>query len=323
MARKSNKSLLKDVVAFIKWLRASCKKLLRWEPPAHQTAASPRKQAEKKPGHLAGKPPRNEETKIPPRKRTCLKCDSERHRVKDCPRVNEEHLRRWREKKSGKTTPQTSTGAKKPVRSVNALHFGDVSPEGRSECMAVVENMLDLHDVLLDSGADVNVASRGLVHQQLRCGAVVKEESYSPHQLAIFDGSCFQVTKRITFGIVQLRTTAGPLLLRIIQAWVFEEEKKKSMLVLSRPVMEHAILARACDIRTEWDLQDLGGEGVGSVNLIYDNSLLVAMPELGREEPDQVAAILEDRIAEAVSAGLSATDAERLRSLLTGVSQCI
>ncbi|OWZ02949.1 hypothetical protein PHMEG_00025401 [Phytophthora megakarya] len=34
LARESNKPLAKDVVAFIKWLRAGCNVYVRWEPRA-------------------------------------------------------------------------------------------------------------------------------------------------------------------------------------------------------------------------------------------------------------------------------------------------
>ncbi|KAF1787133.1 hypothetical protein GQ600_9073 [Phytophthora cactorum] len=54
--------------------------------------------------------------------------------------------------------PVSSAAA--PGLSVKALRLEDTPTELGSECMARVENLLDLHDVLLDSGADVNVTSR-------------------------------------------------------------------------------------------------------------------------------------------------------------------
>ncbi|ETI29827.1 hypothetical protein F442_23206, partial [Phytophthora nicotianae P10297] len=71
LARESNKPLLKDVVAFIKWLRASCKEYLRWEP-ASQSSVSVVKSSGRKTEKSAGKSPRTEESKPPPRTRDLL-----------------------------------------------------------------------------------------------------------------------------------------------------------------------------------------------------------------------------------------------------------
>ncbi|ETN01924.1 hypothetical protein PPTG_23990 [Phytophthora nicotianae INRA-310] len=335
LARESNKPLLKDVVAFIKWLRASCKEYLRWEP-ASQSSVPVAKSSGRKTEKSAGKSPHTEESKPPPRTRTCLKCGSEAHRVKNCPHAAtgeaEDLLRKWREARPGKTPVEAKGSA--PVHAIKALHLEETPIEPSSACMARVENVLDIHDVLLDSGADVNVASRGLVDQLQRNGAAVREAQCPPRQLATFDGSRFDVTQRVIFNVIQLRTTAGPLLLRNTRAWVFEEETSKPVLVLSRPVMEHlgysadTILARACDTRQEWDLQELGGgERSASINLIRDNSLSdsarldttdlrVATPELDGKQGDQVAAILQERVEEAAIAGLREAEVEQLRLLL-------
>ncbi|KAI9998227.1 hypothetical protein PInf_002572 [Phytophthora infestans] len=318
LARESNKPLLKDVVAFIKWLRASCKEYLGWEP-ASQSAVSVAKSSGWKPGKPAGKSTRTEENKPAPHKRTCLKCGSEAYRVKACPHAAageaEDLLHEARK-------PPAQAKGSASVHAVKVLRLEESPIEPGSACMARVDNDLDIHDVLLDSGADVNVASRGLVDQLLRSRAAVREAQCPSRQLTTFDRSCFDLTQSVFFNVIQLRTTAGPLLLRNTRAWVFEEETSKPVLVLSRPVMEHlgysadAILARACDTRQEWDLQELGGgEGSASVNLIRDNflsdpsrldatDLRVATPELDGKQSDQVAAILQERVGEAALAGL-------------------
>ncbi|KAG6590795.1 DEAD-box ATP-dependent RNA helicase 36 [Phytophthora cinnamomi] len=87
LARESNKPLTKNVVAFIKWLRTSCKEYVRWEPRASHKAPSTGKPPAKKP---IPPPTKAAPTKTPPTarcKRTCLKCGSEEHRVNDCPRA--------------------------------------------------------------------------------------------------------------------------------------------------------------------------------------------------------------------------------------------
>ncbi|KAG6608816.1 DEAD-box ATP-dependent RNA helicase 36 [Phytophthora cinnamomi] len=310
LARESNKPLTKNVVAFIKWLRTSCKEYVRWEPRASPKAPSTGKPPAKKP---IPPPTKAAPTKTPPtarRKRTCLKCGSEEYRVKDCPRAGageaEQLLREWREKRA----PPAAAPAE-PVHHVKALQLQEVPLQAGSGCLARLENVLDLDNVLLDSGTDVNVASRH-----------------------------FEVTKRVRFGAIQVQTTAGPLLLRNTPAWVFEHEKEKHTLVLSRPVMERlgysvdAILAQACDTSREWDMQDISGSDGGAIHLIREPSFQHAPPrateindaELRAATPDigiagdnaqaQVAAILADRVVEAADAGLAPEEVERLRTIL-------
>ncbi|GMG18105.1 unnamed protein product [Phytophthora fragariaefolia] len=268
LARESNKPLHKDVVAFIKWLRASCKEYLRWETKSNQRKQSETKPARKKPDSVVPKQTQAAGNQATRRDRTCLKCGSENHRVKGCPRAvageAEALLREWREKKSDRTSPRPAAATATPVYHVTALQLKEVPLERGSECMARLENVLDLDSVLLDSGADVNVASRGLVDLLRELGVALRQDTVTPRKLETFDGSVFKVSRRVQFDTIQLRTTAGPLLLRNTPAWVFEQEQEKQVLVLSRLVMErlgnsvNAILAKACDTQREWDLQDLG-----------------------------------------------------------------
>ncbi|ETP18273.1 hypothetical protein F441_07477 [Phytophthora nicotianae CJ01A1] len=326
LARGSNKPLPKDVVAFIKWLRTSCKEYVRWEPRASPKASPPGKLPAKKPGPP---PTRAAPVKATPparRKRTCLECGSEEHRVKDCPRAGageaEQLLREWREKR----VPSVAAPAA-PVHHVKALQLREVPLQPGSGCLARLENVLDLGSVLLDSGADVNVASRGLIRELQRRGVTVQEEMCNPCMLTTFDGSHFEVTKRVRFGSIQVQTTAGPLLLRNTPAWVFEHDEEKSTLVLSRPVMERlgysvdAILAQACDTSREWDMEDLSGTDGGAIHLIQespppqalptaveidDAELRAATPDLGAAGDNAqapVAAILADWVVEAASPG--------------------
>ncbi|OWY91872.1 hypothetical protein PHMEG_00039360 [Phytophthora megakarya] len=72
MARESNKPLMKNVVAFIKWLRFSCKEYLRWEPKAHQRTQSGARPVTKKNEATPSKQPQTAETPSSQRKRTCL-----------------------------------------------------------------------------------------------------------------------------------------------------------------------------------------------------------------------------------------------------------
>ncbi|GMF18554.1 unnamed protein product [Phytophthora fragariaefolia] len=306
-AREPNKPLHKDVVVFIKWLRASCKEYLRWEPKSSQRQQSETKPAGKKPDSVVPKQTQAAGNQATRRNRTCLKCGSENHRIKDCPRAvageAEALLREWREKKSDRTSPRPAAATATPVYHVKALQLKEVPLEPGSECMARLENVLDLDSVLLDSGADVNVASRSLVELLRELGVALRENTVTPRKLETFDGSVFEVSRRDQFDTIQFRTTAGPLLLRNTPAWVFEQEQEKQVLVLSHPVME--------------SLGPGAQQPVGPA--LDDAEWRTATPEFGLHGEDtdaQVAAILAERVEEAVAAGLNAEQVETLSALL-------
>ncbi|KAE8980295.1 hypothetical protein PR002_g24168 [Phytophthora rubi] len=198
--------------------------------------------------------------------------------------------------------------------------------------MARVENAVDLSNVLLDSGADVNVVSRGLIKRLQEQGVTVHVEKQEPHKLATFDGGVFEVTQMVHLDVIQIQTTAGPLLLRRTPAWVFEQDTTRQVLILSRPVMERlgysvdAILARACDTQPEWDLQDLAGaEGkpFEDIHLIRDVGLHGPDPDLRAATPgptstdpeELISRILRERVSEAAAAGLDTDQVTRLEGL--------
>ncbi|GMG14688.1 unnamed protein product [Phytophthora fragariaefolia] len=342
MAREANKPLLKNVVSFITWLRTSCKEYMRWEPPA----------ARRSPAEPSGKQgPRRTETTVASQNRTrptsgaqvtrsgrlCLKCSSDTHRVKECPQAKpgeaEALLREWREKNPRKGGTSQQPKVPTPVHPIKTLQLSEVPLDGGSNCVARIENTVDLANVLLDSGADVNVVSRGLITLLREQGVAVRTKEQEPHKLTTFDGAVFEVTQMVHLDVIQIQTTAGPLLLRRTPAWVFEQEASKPILILSRPVMERlgysvdAILARACDTQPEWDLQDLAGaedKPLQDIHLIRDAGLRGPDPELRAATPGPIPAdpeelisrILRERGLEASSAGLAADQVARLEELL-------
>ncbi|ETM56370.1 hypothetical protein L914_00647 [Phytophthora nicotianae] len=200
----------------------TCKNYVRWEPRTNTKSTPAVKQLVKKSGPPYAKAAPTKAAPAARRKRTCLKCGSEEHRVKDCPRVAageaEQLLRLCREKRVS-----TAAAPATPVHHVKALQLNEVPLPHGSGCLARLENVLDLGNVLLDSGSDVNVASRGLVKEPEARGVKVQEETCAP---CADDGG--------PAGTAQRQT-----------------------LVLSRPVMERlcysvdAILAQACDTSLE------------------------------------------------------------------------
>ncbi|KAE8902923.1 hypothetical protein PF005_g11885 [Phytophthora fragariae] len=196
MAREANKPVYKDVVAFINWLRASCKEYLRWEPvntkkPQPTLLGGKHGDSKKPVGKGASARPNTSGVPGAGGKRTCLKCHSTAHRVKDCPQAKpgeaESLLREWREKH---TVAQTTTRTAPPAQGVKALQLPNGSKDTGSTCQVMIEDVLELNRVLLDSGADVNIASRSLVTHLERSGVLVRVETCT---LFMFDGKTLTV----------------------------------------------------------------------------------------------------------------------------------
>ncbi|GMF43964.1 unnamed protein product [Phytophthora fragariaefolia] len=312
MARECNKPLLKNVVAFITWLLASCKEYLRWEPTAvkRSTSESSNKQGPRKTESTTAPQNRSQVSSgasVARNKRTCLKCCSEAHLAKECPQTKageaEALLREWREKNSRKGVTLQHGKPFTPVHSIKALQLTEIPLEAGSSCVARVENAVDLSNVLLDSGADVNVVSHRLIKRLQEQGVTVHVEKQEPHKMATFDGGVVEVIHMVRLDVIQIQTTTGPLLLRQTPTWVFEQET------------------------TRQDLQDLAsaeGKPFEDIHLIRDVGLHGPDPDLRAAtpgpapiDPEQlISQILGERVLEAAVAGLDTDQVTRLEGLL-------
>ncbi|RHY23279.1 hypothetical protein DYB32_009255 [Aphanomyces invadans] len=113
-------------------------------------------------------------------------------------------------------------------------------PAIRKKALVRVEN------VLLDTGADVNVVTRGVVDVLAVKGAGVTVE-------------LLWMKRSAKFGAVVLGTTCGPLTLRGLHCWI-DDTSPEIDLIISRPVMEllgfsvDALLVGARQKDTEWDV---------------------------------------------------------------------
>ncbi|KAE9253860.1 hypothetical protein PF004_g1297 [Phytophthora fragariae] len=211
MARGANKLLYKDVVAFIKWLRACCKDYLRWKP------ANTKKP---QPTLLGGKHGDNKKPVV----KGLLPSENRRSGDSSSRMTRETYwpLARLRQPKELK------------------LQLPDGSKDTDSTCQVTIDDVLELDRVLLNSGADVNIANRSLVTHLERKGV-----------------------SKAWFDTFKIYTNAGPLLLRRTPASIFGGDAEPLTMMLFRPVMERlgysvdAILAKAYGTRPEWDLQDL------------------------------------------------------------------
>ncbi|KAF0699579.1 Aste57867_9867 [Aphanomyces stellatus] len=156
-----------------------------------------------------------------------LKCGDRGHRVADCPnagpgeaeRLLAAQLQKWRD-------------------GVNVL--GDQTNRHPTERRALVEGLARVENVLLDSGAYVNVVSRSVMDAlALKNAAVVIKVQDQPRKVYPYgaDAKLLEMKRRVKFGTVTLDTTCGPLTLRGLQAWI-DDTSTAIDLILSRTVME-------------------------------------------------------------------------------------
>ncbi|RLN99921.1 hypothetical protein DYB28_012044 [Aphanomyces astaci] len=101
----------------------------------------------------------------------------------------------------------------------------------KTERGVLLENIVRVDDVLLDSGSDVTVVTRGVMDALDAVGVKVGTVSHSVPHLAYPYGSDAKPV------VMTLDTTCGPLVLRNLKAWV-DDASTATELIVSRPVME-------------------------------------------------------------------------------------
>ncbi|ETV93474.1 hypothetical protein H310_12525 [Aphanomyces invadans] len=137
---------------------------------------------------------------------------------------------------------------------------------------ATVEALVRVENVLLDTGADVNVVTRGVVDVLAVKGAGVTVE-------------LLWMKRSAKFGAVVLGTTCGPLTLRGLHCWI-DDTSPEIDLIISRPVMEllgfsvDALLVGARQKDTEWDRMTTSGLGADEPVLADGDGMECATPEV-------------------------------------------
>ncbi|RLO00340.1 hypothetical protein DYB28_001384, partial [Aphanomyces astaci] len=133
----------------------------------------------------------------------------------------------------------------------------------RAKLVATVEGVLTVNASLLDSGADLSVASGGLVSALLAAGAAPEITTMGPFSLRPYgaDSRSVVVTKQVRFGSLEFKTGCGPLMLRGLRVWV-DEAVASVELTLGLPVMQKlgysdkTLLENARRQQAEWDFAD-------------------------------------------------------------------
>ncbi|RLO02953.1 hypothetical protein DYB28_014677, partial [Aphanomyces astaci] len=104
----------------------------------------------------------------------------------------------------------------------------------KTERGVLLENIVRVDDVLLDSGSHVTVVTRGMMDTLDAAGVKVGTVSHSVPHLAYPYGSNAQpvvMTRSVKFNCVTLDTTCGPLVLRGLKAWVYDASTATEFIV--------------------------------------------------------------------------------------------
>ncbi|RHY28056.1 hypothetical protein DYB32_006302 [Aphanomyces invadans] len=154
--------------------------------------------------------------------------------------------------------------------------------------VALVEDSVRVENILLDSGADVNVVLRGVTKALTAAAVPLEIVVQDKPQLVFHYGETAapqKMSRRAAFGKLTLDTACGPLVLRGLKAWV-DYTASSIDLIISRPVMEFLgfsmddLLVEARQQKSEWDVSD-------GVDIPYSNMARVTrlMAE-SRDPPD-------------------------------------
>ncbi|RHY79988.1 hypothetical protein DYB31_013448, partial [Aphanomyces astaci] len=137
-----------------------------------------------------------------------------------------------------------------------------INQRQKSERGVLLENIVRVDDVLLDSGSDVTVVTRGVMDALDAAGVKVGTVSQSVPHLAYPYGSDVKpvvMSRSGEFNCVTLDTTCGPHVLRGLKAWV-DDASTATELIVSRPIMEllglsvEDLLVGARKKKEEWDV---------------------------------------------------------------------
>ncbi|RHY23528.1 hypothetical protein DYB32_009155 [Aphanomyces invadans] len=230
-----NKALKSDVFRFVNWLRQFSAGFQlygdRGKGKDGGRGDGPKEGGGKNPPKipLAAKPDvaGDKDDAAPKKGRgACLKCGDKDHRVAGCP-------------KAAPGEAQRLLDAMVKNRQERVKVLADKSSRRSTNRGVMVEGVVRVENILLDTGADVNVVSRGVRDALAACDAAV--------DIVVHD--------------ITLDTTCGPLVLRGLKAWV-DNTASSIDVIISRPVMEvlgfsvDDLLVEARQQKSEWDVSD-------------------------------------------------------------------
>ncbi|KAG9401136.1 hypothetical protein AC1031_009891 [Aphanomyces cochlioides] len=245
----------------------------------------------------------------------CLKCKSPDHWVRDCPDVTKDeavallkaHANALAVERSRKNPPGRA-GVKRVANSAEAA---------REDLLWMVEGVLPVPASLLDSGADLSVASGGLVSALIASGAAVEMVNTAPVNLQPYgaDREPIRVAKQVRLKSLEFKTACGPLMLRGLRVWV-DESVRAVELTLGLPVMkklgysDQTLLESARRQQAVWLCTVFSAWRSGKVTSTTMKACAARHPSLMGEMSRKT------RIHDARAEGLESEDVESLREVL-------
>ncbi|RLO01925.1 hypothetical protein DYB28_011850, partial [Aphanomyces astaci] len=326
MALTRNKPLKKDVYRFVRWLREFAighERFVGYEEEA-KPAGKPdlprmpqgsgqtfRPASVQAPPRAAPAPSTSQAPSSSTPGSGCLKCKSTTHKVRECPGITDDeavrllkaHGRALGQKRGdwsrGDGRADAGRGRGTPGGRVATMRTNAVKV-GREDLTATVDGVVPVRASLLDSGADLSVASGGLVSALLAAGAAPEIIVMGPTTLRPYgtDSRPITVTKQVRLGRLEFNTGCGPLMLRGLRVWIDEAEAAVE-LTLGLPVMqklgysEQTLLENARRQQAVWDFADQPDTTPGiamhrtlrmeelSDGIDDDEGMCCATPELG------------------------------------------
>ncbi|ETV90624.1 hypothetical protein H310_14627 [Aphanomyces invadans] len=215
----------------------------------------------------------------------------------------------------------------------------DTKKQDRPGLQTVVDGIVSVQASLLDSGADLSVASGGLVSALLAAGASPDITVMGPMVLRPYgtDSKPITVTKQVRLGSLEFKTASRSLLLCGLSVWADESDPNVE-LTLGLPVMktlgydEQTLLETARKQQAVWDFADqpVTTPGVAMHRALHlvelsdefddDEGMCCATPEVeespGSDDGEHVHAVLMSKVDDAVAQGMDETAVDALRNLL-------
>ncbi|GMF46137.1 unnamed protein product [Phytophthora fragariaefolia] len=189
----------------------------------------------------------------------CLKCGSTQHQVLGCPDTQPGEAEcLLAELRGRRAAPTTTLRRVETVAEPGHEAAANKDPSGAVEARV---DGLEVHALLLDTGADESLVAQGVVDAIKARGALVFLADIPPRTLSPIGGKDFVVHQAVTFREVELATSAGPLILRNL-AYLVEDGNTSLDFTLGRPIMTvlgysaDEMLVRARGTKSEWELGD-------------------------------------------------------------------
>ncbi len=351
-----NKNLRKDPVAAREWIAQDLKLFLQYNPDEigkqkkQETKIEPKKVSKpdaKRPvrpvpvGEPPGRTGQSDHRSNLPRG-ACLKCGSRQHSVRQCSQVKEGEVEKLIQEYRDNKERETGGRRVQRVR-------GPSSPKNDPSQMvsAKLEGCLET-DLLLDTGADVSLMSRGLLEKlELEAEFLKVKKLLQPVKIGTAGKECIYAHRKILLESVVLQTSAGPLSWRNVECFVNEADDD-TLCIISNGEMEKmgysvdALLVAAKRRLEEkkgsedaFEVSNPADENSGPfVRLLEQNQASLYTADDAEEEDEleeemltpicygiedqaaKIESILNQKVGEAVESGLSAEGVERLRKML-------